>query len=882
MCDDEILVPTLQELCLAEAASSNLWTVQKRSLEMLPEHAADALLSLIVRFKGLTSAHQLELFWKSAACLHLSDLPSMQITGEHLAYISGFKHLRYLDLSHSPRLRDSHLAILQQLPHPEQLMHLDLSVCRGITEACISNLTSTFTDLRSLDLSYSGQPSNALYNGDDASLLVDVSRLTHLTSLKLAYLGESFGVLSDRDLAAWSSLLSLKHLDFSGAGKAVSESGLLCMQKALTGVTYLNVSQTAVTLLPLLPCLQVLYMEGCLVNEVWKVEGSCPLAELHLKACTLACPYASGEGWSPVKSASSPTALHRALAMCAPTIVYVDTSQSPFCGLHLCSQMYDSTISGWDYVDPNDCIGEEELHVGTSDDDDCHVTAVDTPIRGSVHLFPKLKVLDLRCCFSVSEDIILKDLLFLRSHHRFPSLNTLRLNEYPLGTCTSLPVNPMAPALFFILRDLNHLRVLDVSSCNLGDVDIEHLKQLTALQELDLSCNYHLTGAIVSIVPTSAAAIPNAGMEGQPSSSGSPGHQSAPFEVEGAYDSDGSKQGWARMKNMRSLSLVNTAFGLKGLRALAQGLGDSLQKLSLGFLLPCHQDNHDMGQIGGQLNNSIINDKALMQLSALTKLTCLSIQSCSEVTTMGIQKLLMGWPAAVNKNDKAQSGRRVSMRCVGGLPCLRQLEVPDCTGVSKQFLKKLIGCPEASMLKEEVVSNVKTYTTLTAGVLTAVKQGGLYNRKHDALCIVVAPDGALLLSKDFQNAARVTSTTDLLQRGIMALSNKNKNRCDQVEGSATEYAGDVYSGDTTLDLRLKEAFLKILSPGEFLLPVHRGCPWAVLRRRNPCPSQMKSLYDQRIRYSREDMLQAQIQCISTAGIDNRSEMRAVLPEDIYL
>lgn len=78
-----------------------------------------------------------------------------------------------------------------------------------------------------------------------------LSQLTRLTFLGLAQLA-----VSDDCAAHMRALTRLRHLDCHAA-HGLSDNGLLCMEPAVAGLTYLDVAWTGVTLLPLLPCLQV-------------------------------------------------------------------------------------------------------------------------------------------------------------------------------------------------------------------------------------------------------------------------------------------------------------------------------------------------------------------------------------------------------------------------------------------------------------------------------------------------------------------------------------------------------------------------------------------------------------------------------------------------
>lgn len=92
-----------------------------------------------------------------------------------------------------------------------------------------------------------------------------LSQLTRLTFLGLAQLA-----LSDECAAHMRALTRLRHLDCHAA-HGLNDDGLLCMEPAVAGLTYLDVAWTGVTLLPLLPCLQVGW--GGWLGEVGWVGG---------------------------------------------------------------------------------------------------------------------------------------------------------------------------------------------------------------------------------------------------------------------------------------------------------------------------------------------------------------------------------------------------------------------------------------------------------------------------------------------------------------------------------------------------------------------------------------------------------------------------------
>lgn len=79
-------VPRLLQISIEAAASSGQWRFQRRLLERLPDHAANAILSLLLT-RRLVTTPQLQLFGRSVTIIHLSGTTA---TAEALSYVSEF------------------------------------------------------------------------------------------------------------------------------------------------------------------------------------------------------------------------------------------------------------------------------------------------------------------------------------------------------------------------------------------------------------------------------------------------------------------------------------------------------------------------------------------------------------------------------------------------------------------------------------------------------------------------------------------------------------------------------------------------------------------------------------------------------------------------
>ncbi|GIL90705.1 hypothetical protein Vretifemale_18479 [Volvox reticuliferus] len=328
-------LPSLVDLCIQAAASSCYWTVQRRSLERLPEDAANKLLELLLdRQGGIQGGGRggavplrpasLELF---RYCATRVILRGAAVTTEWLAALAGFRHLDTLHLTGCCKINAAALQALilprsgsslpsspTSIPSLATKQQLKLgsrwgaspdeggtfSASAGPSEVSPPPSTpprtslviaaSAATCLRHLDLSGCSQVR------DDALPLL--AHLTHLQSLSISETSvqgpglsaltaltgitrlQAGGLKSVCD-EAWVGLLSgltaLCHLELwgsdAGSGANGGEQLLLLLAAGLPHLRHLNAAWTPLATLPALPGLQVLDMRHCQLREVWWPAG---------------------------------------------------------------------------------------------------------------------------------------------------------------------------------------------------------------------------------------------------------------------------------------------------------------------------------------------------------------------------------------------------------------------------------------------------------------------------------------------------------------------------------------------------------------------------------------------------------------------------------
>ncbi|KAL6533587.1 hypothetical protein OROHE_013420 [Orobanche hederae] len=246
---DSLLVRMCIEAATESADAVEKWRRQRRTLERMPSHLADALLrSLLVR--RLLFPSLLEVFKYSVEEVDLKG--ESCVDAEWLAYLGAFQYLRSIILADCPRINNSALWSVTGMTN---LKEVDLSRCSKITDAGIRHLLSV-PALEKICISETSVTAEG------------VMMLASLSNLFVVDLG---GLpVTDSALSSLQALKKLQHLDLWGS--EVSNEGALLL-KMFPSLRLLNLAWTNVTNLPNLASLACLNMSNCTIHSLFDGEG---------------------------------------------------------------------------------------------------------------------------------------------------------------------------------------------------------------------------------------------------------------------------------------------------------------------------------------------------------------------------------------------------------------------------------------------------------------------------------------------------------------------------------------------------------------------------------------------------------------------------------
>ncbi|XP_061365183.1 uncharacterized protein LOC133308566 isoform X2 [Gastrolobium bilobum] len=252
-------------LCIDAACenkeSVEKWRRQKRTLDRLPYHLADALLRRLIS-RRLLFPSLLEVFKHSAEEVDVRGDNS--VDAEWMAYLGAFRNLRYLNLADCHRITTS---ALWPITGMTSLKELDLSRCSKVNDAGINHILSV-PNLEKLHISETSVTAKG------------VKLLPSLQNLSLLDLG---GLpVDDISLTSLQVLKKLQYLDLWGSKISNQGAAVLNMFPKLT---YLNLAWTNVTKLPSLSSLECLNMSNCTIDSILE-DDKAPLAKLILSGAT--------------------------------------------------------------------------------------------------------------------------------------------------------------------------------------------------------------------------------------------------------------------------------------------------------------------------------------------------------------------------------------------------------------------------------------------------------------------------------------------------------------------------------------------------------------------------------------------------------------------
>ncbi|KAJ4899622.1 Leucine-rich repeat (LRR) family protein [Raphanus sativus] len=442
----------LVRLCLEEACKSrdavDRWRLQRRSLERLPPHLADALLRQLL-LRRLLFPSLLEVFKHSVEKIDLRGESS--VNGEWMAYIGGFVNLYSLNLSDCPRINNSTIWPITGLTC---LKELDLSRCSKVTDAGMKHLQSV-VNLEKLWISQTGVKE------------AGISLLASLKKLSLLDLG---GLpVTDHNLSSLQALTKLEYLDIWGSN--VTNQGAVSILE-FPNLSFLNLSWTSVTQAPNIPHLECLLMNKCTVVSISNPHSSSVLASLKKLVLSGATFSAETEVFSFTSKSS---------------ITHLDVSKTfiqDFSFLETMTKLehldLSSTAFGDDSVEFVLCVGDTLRNLNVSY---TKITYAGVELL-SGHV-PRLETL------SLSQTSI-DDLSILCISNRMPCIKALDLSRTSIRGFIqqqSPEEEEEAKPSLAALKSLTALTTLSLEHPHLSDIALSPLSSLTGLTHLSLKSN---------------------------------------------------------------------------------------------------------------------------------------------------------------------------------------------------------------------------------------------------------------------------------------------------------------------------------------------------------------------------------------------------------
>uniref|UniRef100_A0A1D1Y438 Internalin-I n=1 Tax=Anthurium amnicola TaxID=1678845 RepID=A0A1D1Y438_9ARAE len=258
------LVGRCMEAAAGSAASVEKWRRQRRTLERLPTHLADALFHLLRR-RRLLYPSLLEVFQH---CVEEVDLHGDNyVDAEWMAYLGAFRSLRVLNLAGCRAISNS---ALWSITGMTTLKELDLSRCSRITDAGLEHILS-ISNLEKIRISETRLTSEG------------IMRLSSLVNLRVLDLG---GLpVTDQAMKSLQVLTQLEYLDLWGSD--ISDKGA-AMLNMFPKLNYLNIGWTNVNKLPNLPAIVCLDLSNCTVHSMLEKSNTAkaPLSKLFLHRTT--------------------------------------------------------------------------------------------------------------------------------------------------------------------------------------------------------------------------------------------------------------------------------------------------------------------------------------------------------------------------------------------------------------------------------------------------------------------------------------------------------------------------------------------------------------------------------------------------------------------
>lgn len=259
----------LINMCIDAATQSRdaveAWRRQRRTLERLPSHLAEAL---VIRLHShrLLFPSLLEVFKNTVEKIDLRG--ESTVDAEWMAYLGAFRYLHSLNVADCHKINSF---AIWPLAGMSTLKELDLSRCSKVTDAGIRHLLSIPT-LEELCISETGVTANG------------VTLLSSLKNLSMLDLGGLH--ITDLVLGSLQVLTKLQYLDIWGS--EVSNKGVAVLEM-FPKLSFLNLAWTKVTKLPKLSSIACLNMSNCTIHSIFEGWGhNLHLTKLILTGATIA------------------------------------------------------------------------------------------------------------------------------------------------------------------------------------------------------------------------------------------------------------------------------------------------------------------------------------------------------------------------------------------------------------------------------------------------------------------------------------------------------------------------------------------------------------------------------------------------------------------
>ncbi|KAJ8527013.1 hypothetical protein K7X08_029490 [Anisodus acutangulus] len=440
----------LVEMCMESATESRdaveAWRRQRRTLESMPNHLAEALLHRLLG-RRLLFPSLLEVF---KYCVEEIDLRGEScVDAEWMAYIGAFDHLHSLNLSDCNKINNSAIWAITGMTN---LRELDLSRCSKITDTGISHLT-TIPILEKLWIPETGVTADGV---------VLLSSLTNLSLLDLGGLP-----VSDSALCNLKVLGKLQHLDLWGS--EVSNKGASHL-KWFPRLSSLNLAWTKVTTLPSLPSLACLNMSNCTIHSIFEGEGQkVLLTKLILSGATI---RNVSEAFIHLETSS------------LSILDLSNSSLNSYCFLPYMSAISDLDLSGTsagdETVEHIACVGQNLRHLNLSR------TKLSSAGLGILAGFvPNLETLLLS--YTAIDDFAISFLITM------PLLKCINLSGTNIrGIINDVDSESNSTSSLSGLCDLDHLERLDLEETRIKDSALVPLPSFRKLSYLSLRSG-HLT-----------------------------------------------------------------------------------------------------------------------------------------------------------------------------------------------------------------------------------------------------------------------------------------------------------------------------------------------------------------------------------------------------